>query len=369
MRTSYFLGKLFLILYFTLNLISEAEAQTPRKTPKWRAPIDTTIRNQYIARDRRSFTLFIFLSKYNNGIMYRSKDAKELLYQPITPLNIGLGFTHKLITIGVSVVSPYLSPSLYGEVKSTTFQITAYGKRFGAEIFYYGNTGYRLTNNSEFLQSFNNYTAADIEYPNLGMIKTGANILWVAHPEKYSLKASTNLMERQKRNAQSFLVNMTFTYMSTQNGDSSFVSAPFMPDYAGNTILTKGYFFTFAPTPGYGMNWRIRKNFFYDLSLSFGPAIQYQNYFDEDVYHSRIALSYMGIIRTSLGYHGKKWVTSISWLGEVENYPLNKNTSLLNHVGKFQFRIGYKFGVPKWARSYSDKLDDIEDELERHMPH
>src|SRR6478735_9471273 len=64
---------------------------------------DSTARAQYIRSNRNFLTLYLYCSRGSNAVWY--KGNSQLAYYPITPINIGIGASHKWLGGSISMVS------------------------------------------------------------------------------------------------------------------------------------------------------------------------------------------------------------------------------------------------------------------------
>ncbi len=352
---------LFLLCsFFTVN----GQNDTTERTRNIRA--DSVERLKYVANGRSRFTIYVFASRFSNGILYSGN--KNLLYYPISPINVGLGFTHKWIGGSFSLVAAEINKGKFEGNYNFNVQINAYARKIGADLVYTVNNGYYGANYKSFLDLNLNGVSKELPYYNVKMERLTLNFVRIFNGQQYSLNAPLVQGEIQKKTSHSFLINAALSGAFTKNGDSLFIPAPLLPLFEGNTIFKQAYFYSFSIMPGYGITWVIRKRFFVGLVPSLGPSFQYHHLQTRDGIEDNFAISYKILGRFGAGYNSERWTYGLSILVDAENYPLKNNTHFLNNVGKIYFRIGYKIDVPKWAEKYSRLMDKYQEKVEQSLP-
>ena len=325
---------------------------------------DSIFRLRYVGNMKHYLLIYAYGSRYSNGILYRGNAV--LLYSPITPVNLGIGFSHKWLGGSISVVSIQSNKSKLIDHYNFSIQANAYGRKIGADLGYTINNGYYQSN----YQSFQFKHNANNEQPffHMRIQRITLNFVRIFNGKKYSLNAPVDQGEIQKRTAGSFLLNMGLTMSFAKNGDSSFVPSYLQSVFHDNTFLLSGVFYSLSFMPGYGVTFVVRKKFFVGLVPSAGISFQYQQLHLQEGEENHLRVSYKALGRFGAGYHSARWTFGISAIFDLENYPLGNGTALLNNVGRLHARIGYKIAVPKWAKKYSKKMDEYQDKLEEALP-
>ena len=353
----------FVLLLFTFPVVKGQSDSTVRAN---NIRTDSVERLKYVTNVRNKFTIYVFASRFSNGILYSGN--KNLLYYPISPINVGLGFTHKWIGGSFSLVAAEINKGKFEGNYNFNIQINAYARKIGADLVYTVNRGYYGANYKSFLDLNLNGASKELPYYNVRMERLTLNFVRIFNGQQYSLNAPLVQGEIQKKTSSSFLINAALSGAFTKNGDSLFIPTPLLPLFEGNAIIKQAYFYSFSIMPGYGVTWVIRKKFFVGLVPSLGPSFQYHHLQTKTGVEDNIAVSYKILGRFGTGFHTERWTCGISVLVDAENYPLKHNTHFLNNVGKIYFRIGYKFNVPKWAEKYSRLMDKYQDKVEQTLP-
>lgn len=349
---------LALLLYACIPALGQVD------TVRQKIVADSLVRLNYVATSSQYLTVYVYGSRYSNGVLYSGHT--NLFYYPITPVNLGIGFSHKWLGGSVSVVSLQSNKSKLIDHYNFNFNLNAYGRQIGADFVYTLNNGYYQSNYKNFVVSDN----VDKSQPffNMRMQRFMFNFVRIFNGKKYSLSAPVSQGEIQKRSSSSFILNAGLNLAFADNGDSTFVPSYAQAAFEGNTLLRKGAIYSLSFMPGYGVTWVIKKRFFIGLVPSAGVSFQYQRLNFQGSMEDHLRVSYKVLGRFGAGYHSRLWTIGISVVLDAEKYPLGHNTYLLNNVGKVHARIGYKFEVPKWAKKYSKKMDAYQERLERALP-
>ena len=355
---------IFIVIIFCKNDL-KAQKDTTNHHPEIKT--DSVERLNYVTNGRRNvFTLFVYGSRFSNGILYGGN--RNLLYYPISPINVGLGFTHKWIGASFSLIAAEINKGKFEGNYNFNVQINAYSRKIGADLVYSINKGYYGANYKSFLDLNLNGTSKELPYYNVRMERLTVNVVRIFNGKKYSLNAPLVQGEIQKKSAGSFLLNTALSSAFTRNGDSLFVPSSLQPLFEGNTILKNGEFYSLSIMPGYGVTWVIREKFFVGIVPSIGPSFQFHHLTTQNSKEDYFTISYKILGRFGAGYHSERWTYGLSLLVDAENYPLKNNTHFFNNVGKIYFRIGYKFKVPRWAEKYSRLMDKYQEKVEQKLP-
>jgi len=355
---------LLVFSFVLLNSFAYSQSDSTEREKKSRA--DSLERVKYVAKTRNVFTLFVFGSRFSNGILYSGN--RNLLYYPISPINIGLGFTHKWIGASISLVGADIIKGKFEGNYNFNVQINAYARRIGADLVYSVNRGYYVANYKSFLDLNLEGASKELPYYKLKMERITLNFVRIFNGQHYSLNAPLVQGEIQKKTSSSFLLNAAVSGAFSSNNDSLFVPTNLQTLFEGNTIIKNGEFYSVSIMPGYGFTWVIRKRFFIGLVPSLGPSFQFHHITTANGIDDNFAVSYKVLGRFGTGYHSEHWTCGLSILVDAENYPLKNNTHMLNNVGKIYFRVGYKFGIPKWAEKYSRLMDKYQGKVEQSLP-
>ena len=352
--------KFLLAILLLVSLVALAQVDTIRQ----KIVADSLVRLNYVSTSKQYLTVYVYGSRNSNGVLYSGNS--NLFYYPITPVNIGIGVSHKWLGGSISVVSLQSNKSKLIDNYNFNINLNAYGRQIGADFVYTVNSGYYLSNYKNFIVSDD----VDKSQPfvEMRMQRFMFNFVRIFNGKKYSLSAPVTQGETQKRSSSSFILNAGLNLAFVKGGDSSFVPSYAKALFEGNTLLQEGAIYSLSFMPGYGVTWVIKKRFFIGLIPSAGISIQYQHLNYQEGLEDHLRVSYKILGRFGAGYHSRLWTIGISVVYDAEKYPLGNNTYLLNNVGKVHARIGYKFEIPRWAKKYSKKMDVYQDKLEHVLP-
>lgn len=358
--------RIFVIgLFFQLCLLANGQDK-PNKTE-----VNDSLyinRENYVISARDKLTIFVFSTRYLNGKLFTNPGINNY-YFPITPLNIGLGFSHKWLAVNIAIFSPKIGKNNYDGYQSKyqnfNLQALAYTPQYGLDILYSQNLGY-------FLGNYNGYVdvvGAPEKTPYFDM-KTNrftVNLLRVFNPTKYSMNATMIGGEQQKNSASSFIINSSFSTCYFKMSDS--IPTFILDQMNQDAIFQKGTFYSIAVLPGYGFTWIIRKKFYLGIIPGLGPSLQFKSMTFESGHEDKLALSYRVIAKAGAGFHAKRWTAGISVLYDNERYHLASKTNIFNNNGKIIVKVGYKINVPKWGKGLSKKMSTMQNKFENTLPH
>ena len=355
--------KLIISIYFFLHICLLATAQ--KKTDRADDEADSmyTKRENYVISARDKLTIFIFSTRYLNGKLFTNPGINNYYY-PITPLNIGLGFSHKWLAVNIAILSPKIGKNNYDDQQAKyqnfNLQALAYTPKYGMDVLYSQNKGY-------FLGNYNGYidvAGAPDKTPYFDM-KTNRftiNLLRVFNPIRYSMNATMIGGEMQKNSASSFIINSSFSLSKFKMSDSI---PQFLLDQMNQEAIFKGgTFYSISIMPGYGFTWIINKRFYFGVIPAVGPSFQFKSMTFEDEHENKFAVSYRIIAKAGAGFHAKRWTAGISVLYDNEMYHLASKTNIFNNNGKVILKVGYKISVPKWGKGVSKKMSTLQNKFE-----
>ncbi|WP_018342443.1 DUF4421 domain-containing protein [Cytophaga aurantiaca] len=320
-------------------------------------------RENYVLSARSKLTIFIFSTRYLNGKLFTNPGINNY-YFPITPLNIGLGFSHKWLAVNIAILSPKIGKNNYdndqAKYQNFNLQALAYTPKYGLDILYSKNKGY-------FLGNYNGYvdvTGAPDKTPYFDM-KTNRftiNLLRIFNPIKYSMNATMIGGEMQKKSSSSFIINSSFSLSTFKMSDS--IPQFILDQMNQDAIFKAGDFYSISILPGYGFTWIINKRFYFGIIPAVGPSLQYKSMTFEHDHENKFALSYRVLAKAGAGFHAKRWTAGLSVLYDNEMYHLASKTNIFNNNGKIIFKVGYKINVPKWGKGISKKMTDVQKRAE-----
>ncbi len=168
-------GKCLIVITYLLLSLS-ASSQTDSLLKAIQIKVDSVERENYVTNGRRNvFTVFVFASRFSNGILYSGN--KNLLYYPISPINVGLGFTHKWLGVSISIVAAEVNKGKFEGNYNFNLQLNAYSRRIGADIVYQANRGYYGANYKSFLDLNLQGVSKDRPYYSVSMERVTINVV------------------------------------------------------------------------------------------------------------------------------------------------------------------------------------------------
>lgn len=320
-------------------------------------------RENYVLSARAKLTIFIFGTRYLSGKLFTNPGIDNY-YFPITPLNIGLGFSHKWLAVNIAILSPKLGKNNYDNKQSKyqnfNLQALVYTPKYGLDILYSQNKGYFLGNYNGYI----NVVGAPEKTPYFDMrtSRFTINLLRVFNPIKYSMNATMIGGEMQKNSSSSFILNTSFSLSAFKMSDS--IPQFILNQMNQDAIFKGGIFYSVSVMPGYGFTWIISKRFYLGIIPAIGPSMQYKSMSFEYEHEDKISVSYRILAKAGAGFHAKRWTAGISVLYDNERYHLGPNTNIFNNNGKIIAKVGYKINVPNWGKGISNKMSTMQNRLE-----
>lgn len=256
---------------------------------------------------------------------YEAKSMRNFSLLPNTPVNIGLGFTWKNLSMSGSYGFQFLRDKSKGRTKSFDFQYHYYARKFVIDLFLQNYRGY----NKVYEDDEENYIrASDVQ-----ITQYGAHGMYVFNNKKFSYKAAYNLSEKQIKSAGGFLLGGS-VFQSRIRSDSTLTAV--LPN-------NKKQFdnFQFGVSGGYGYTWVIKKNYFVAGSMTVGVNVGAERI---DRFGKQKLEVYPNFFpRASAGYHAHDWSIGISVLTNSIAVQMSDDASTMLRSGTFQLTFVKRF--------------------------
>ena len=254
---------------------------------------------------------------------YDDKSTRSFSIVPNTPVNIGLGFTWKNLSISGSYGFQFLRDKSKGKTRSFDFQYHYYARKFVIDIFLQNYRGYnRVYEDDE--ETF--IRASDVQ-----ITQYGAHGMYVFNNRKFSYKAAYNLSEKQIKSAGGFLIGGG-VFQSRIRSDSTLV-------LRNNRHQQDN--FQFGVSGGYGYTWVIKKHFFVAGSLTVGVNIGADRI--ENFGKQKLEVYPTFFPRASAGYHADNWSIGVSALTNTVAMEISTPKSTMLRSGTFQLTFVKRF--------------------------
>ena len=274
----------------------------------------------YIIPPDQELTAGIY-SYYQFTMMTQETGNDEIVYQPNSPVGMGLSVSYKRLSLSGGMGLNFLRDPERGKTKIIDFQYHIYGRRFILDLFFQNYKG--------FYKEEDEYTI--IIYPNLRLVQYGIFGQYIFNNRKFSYRASFNQSERQLRSAGSFQLGGGF-YYNQISSDSSLVI---------NEQQHRLNNYQFSISGGYIYTWIIKKNFYATIGVSVGLNLGTETM--ENLKNIEVSPSMFP--RISMGYNGRNWSLGMSFVMNRMYVSWKDESNLLFDTGYGQIAFIRRFDV------------------------
>lgn len=311
---------------------------------------DTTASsNTYYKSNSDKLILRVYLSRKFAPFTISSNNKQDLNYKTNSKLNLGAGFTYKIVTINFAYGFNFLNKDQgRGDTKGLDLQLHVYPRKWAVDILGSFLRGYYLdskANNGLDLTS-------DYKRPDLHRNIVGLSLFHVSNYQKFSYKAAFNQTGLQIKSAGSFLYGGS-SYYGIVNADSAFVPsmAAGMYTQAG---VNKIRFFNIGPGAGYAYTLVVSKHLFATASAI---AIAHINITSEEkngAASSKVKILPGANYKAAIGYNTSIWSVSATFLGDaLYTASAASYKEYFVPTGTVNFVIARKLGVGRKRLYYT----------------
>lgn len=223
---------------------------------------------------------------------YTDKNMRNFSLVPNTPVNIGLGFTWKNLSMSGSYGFQFLRDKTKGRTRSFDFQYHYYARKFVVDLFVQNYRGYNKVYEDD---DKNFIPASDVQ-----ITQYGAHGMYVFNNKKFSYKAAYNLSEEQIKSAGGFLFGGGI-FQSRIRSDSTLV----LRDKKNQQDN-----FQFGVSGGYGYTWVFKKHYFVAGSMTVGVNLGADRI--DKFGKQKLEVYPTFFPRLSGGYHSRTWSIGVS---------------------------------------------------------
>lgn len=302
---------------------------------------DTAYRDYIQRYDRDKLILSFLFSGTNLELKLKKEDSSTIEYLPNTKNHTGIGVSY--LGLGGSV-SWRSGPSekdelIYGKTGYVDYQLSYYSRKIGIDANYQEYSNFYLDNPGQYDSS---WQAGD-PYPqrtDLNIRYYGTNFYYIFSHRKFSFRAAFNQTERQKKNAGSFLLMTSLSYLDIKS-DYSLIPANQEAYFGDLSGFKGGSFIAIGLSPGYAYTFILGK-FYATPAFFVGPSYQYQKH---KVAGGEKISENAGVksnIRLAGGYNSDTFFIGFSTVSDITAVKQGDITVESNTVTGKMF-IGYKF--------------------------
>jgi Domain of unknown function (DUF4421) len=256
--------------------------------------------------------LRVYLSRKFAPFTISSSSKEDLNYKTNSKLNLGAGFTYRILTINLSYGFNFLNQDKgRGDTKGLDLQFHIYPRKWAVDLLGAFLKGYYLDPKA------NNGLALTDYYkrPDLHRNIVGLSMFRVANADKFSYRAALNQKDWQIKSAGSLLIGAE-TYYGIVKADSALV-----PSKAGSNYTQAGIdkinFFSIGPGIGYAYTLVISKHLFITGSAIGSLNINISSEQNNGSKNSKTKVIPGGIYKAAMGYNSHIWCVSATLQGNA----------------------------------------------------
>ena len=276
-------------------------------------------------------------------LQFRLPLKKTLIIRPIQKLNLGAGFTYKIVTLNLSYGFKFLNKDKgRGDTKGLDLQFHIYPHKWAIDLLGAFLKGYYLDPKAQNGLGLPDYYIR----PDLHRNIVGLSLFRVANADKFSYRAAFNQKDWQTKSAGSLLIGAE-TYYGIVKADSALV-----PSKAGSNYTQAGIdkinFFSIGPGIGYAYTLVISKHFFITGSAIGSLSVNISSEQNSGNKKSKVKIIPGGIYKAAIGYNSSTWSVSATLLGNAL-YAASAASSkeYFLPTGSVNFIIASKIGIKK----------------------
>ncbi len=290
--------------------------------------------NKFIEKYPDKFFVWPVIKRRSLSFDISSGNQKHS-YKPNNSFSLGLGVYLFEIAAQLTFDIPVneKNQSTYGTTDTREFNANFLGNGWGLDVFRQKYKGFYFPSSSKVSPAF-------IKRPDIELINTGVNGIFVFDRKKFSLKSAYNYSERQIKSSGSFIVTGNLNTLQL-HADSVILNQPdSQPPASSDFQLLRVTTLSLAGGYTYTLVYR---SFFLNGALSIGPAHNWILYSrpDEQANYD-IAINTFNDIRVSLGYNSDRFFGGISLVSQSRNIRFDEvrfaNTNTIARL-----LLGYRF--------------------------
>ncbi len=300
---------------------------------------------------------YYFSRKFTNLRLRDRTGNYNLLYEPNSTLNTGIGATYKNLTLNLAYGFGFLNPDRgTGESRYLDLQAHLYPKKMVIDFFGQLYDGYYFSRPEGLTSERGRF----LVLPNMRVRKVGASVQFLGEPDKISLRAAFHQNERQiKTGASPFLGFEMYGGMAADM--DGLVPSELIP--SSNQPFQRLRFFEFGPNAGYASTFVFKKYFFVTASLSSTLALGYNEFLMGNSTTSTWGLNPNFFARLFGGYNNDKWSINANIVYAMVNLPQNQGINASILTGNYRLNFIYRFVPDVKLKKRLRFVDKLREEL------
>lgn len=302
------------------------------------AQVDST----YIVPFDQDLAIKVYTEYKYTALVKTVGQNTDMTFMSNKPLDIGLGFSWKNISLSGSYGFKFLADSENGKTESLDFQYHRYNKNYVWDVYYYKYKGF--------------YTEADKTraidlYPDIKVSQVGSFAQYVFNNKKFSYRATFGQSEKQLKSAGSFLLGGGIFYSTL---------------YANENTIGKEeidlWSFQIGASGGYAYTWVINKNFFISGSLSGGISVGNA---DDELSFKSLKIYPNYFVRFAAGYNADTWSLGMSYINNSTHLIHTQEDQLMLNSGTARFTFTKRFNAESIFGKKTKSLDQTRSRISR----
>ncbi|MCW5911478.1 MAG: DUF4421 family protein [Cyclobacteriaceae bacterium] len=302
---------------------------------------EDSLRSRYVQRFPDKFFLWPVVKQRNLffDISPKNDRAKVLNYRPNNSFGVGMGFYLFEVAVEVTTAIPLNEKSriTYGESDVRDLQANFLGKNWGGDVYNQNYKGFYVADPNKLVTTDEEYARR----PDIEMVNTGINGIYIINHEKFSLRSAYNYSERQLKSGGSFVVTGTLNNLRLRS-DSSILGSRYRDFFPDGGSFDEMRYTTFSLAPGYTFS-LVYRSFFLNTSLAMGPAhhwVYYKPAGAPERYD--ITINTYADIRMALGYNSQRFFAGMSYITQSRDIRFD-DIRFTSNSSVFKILAGYRF--------------------------
>jgi hypothetical protein len=304
----------------------------------------------YVLRFRRTLVLSGVISNQGSGVDIEDKQGGALSYSTNTAVQYGFGVALNWLSVEATFAAPALDPvdPAKGITDSRTLGITTTGRHFWGKALWNTSKGFYA---EDPLKVDSTWVPGD-PYPTRTDLESRTFMLSANYGfnkrHRYSQRAATSQMERQRRSAGTGVLGGSFWY-SRITADGSVVPAEVATEYAGQAQFDRLQRYILAVKGGYTHSFTFWGTGYINLMLL--PGIGVQRLAIRPVGVSEVSTDWVGCsvseFRAGFGYNGAKWYSGLTFATYVNSGEVTDEVRLGTSYTTVRFAAGIRIKPPR----------------------
>jgi len=278
----------------------------------------------------------------------------DLVYQPNTTFNMGIGATYKFATLNIAVGFDFLNPDKgQGKTKYLDLQFHSYGRKIMMDMFGQFYDGFYLSPKGKATSSDSYYVR-----PDMFVMELGGSAQYVFNNKRFSYRSSFMQNEWQKKSAGSLLAGMEIFY-----GQSRFDSTA-IPTVINQEVASNNYkkmtFVEAGPNVGYAYTFVMKEHFFLHASLTVSADYGSTEIKGNEIVSRGSGFSPNTSVKLAAGYNSDVWIVNLLFTNSGVNMSTSSdNQEVRIDTGNFRIILAKRFIPGSKVKNKLKVIDNV----------